>query len=252
MLSFMQFLHVLQTTCEDPFASMAFDESLLFSSIAQKRNIPILRFYRFPNKAITIGFSQRDRHFLDQLDFSGTVWVRRLTGGGLVIHDGDLIFSLTLSKDLRTEFNSARSAYCAIHRVIQAALKRLHVETVLQKGSRAEANYLPGEMVCFERPVCDDLMLNGRKLVGGAEKHSRGYLLHQGSIQYHGILTDAMKIEEAISLSFEEKFNWFPKRREATSDEEALKRELEQVKYRLPNWNFFARVNSDPVLADLT
>jgi len=37
--------------------------------------------------------------------------------------------------------------------------------------------------VCFANPVRADIMLNGRKVAGAAQRRTRAGLLHQGSIQ---------------------------------------------------------------------
>src|SRR6266700_1709494 len=59
-----------------------------------------------------------------------------------------------------------------------AALRRSEPEWHLRTAQRA----VPTN-VCFANPVRADVMLNGRKVAGAAQRRTRAGLLHQGSIQ---------------------------------------------------------------------
>ncbi len=247
----MQFLRLLPTVSESCFASMALDESLFLSAIQTRSEIPILRFYQFSEKSLTLGFSQRGKELLEVVKASKTPWVRRPTGGGLVDHDEDLIFSLVLPVTIHPEFRTARSTYYLIHACIQQAFQTFKIKTDFQRKTCSDqAGYKPAQMICFERPVCDDLMLGVQKIVGGAERRSQGYILHQGSIQLEAIGQPVPDLEKAIIVSFEEKFNCKRRIEEASSAEATLRRELEEGKYRNSDWNTLAKVNSNYILAD--
>ena len=80
----------------DVFTGMAIDEALLELAIQKESEVPILRFSRFQEKSISIGFSQRNSSLIASLESGKIPWVRRPTGGGFVTHHKDLIISMIL------------------------------------------------------------------------------------------------------------------------------------------------------------
>src|SRR5262249_5633125 len=76
----------------------------------------------------------------------------------------------------------AAKRYSEIHAHISNALARLGVAT--ESVGRTRAVLVgAGPAPCFSAPVCGDLMSNGQKLVGGAQRRTRDGVLHQGSLQ---------------------------------------------------------------------
>ena len=74
--------------------NMAVDEVLLETAI--EREVATLRFYRWREPTASLGYFQREADFLAESRFAHLPAVRRLTGGGTLIHDRELTYSLTL------------------------------------------------------------------------------------------------------------------------------------------------------------
>src|SRR5258708_1921426 len=72
-------------------------------------------------------------------------------------------------------------SYRFIHEWVQAALKGLGVQTHFYKSDFKGVNY--GNQWCFKSAVCNDLIANGEKIVGGAQWRDGLTAMHQGSIQ---------------------------------------------------------------------
>ena len=82
---------------------------------------------------------------------------------------------------------------------------------------------------CFANPVRADVMIDGRKIAGAAQRRTRRGLLQQGSIQGITMKTDlAQKFAQALSANCSE----------FEINEEILQRarELAQQKYGTESW----------------
>ena len=165
----------------------------------------------------------------------------------MVVHKGDLIFSMILPVDIHKIFRTTKSAYQAIHLAIHEAFLSLGVKTALASGCQKQ-DYSPERMICFERPICDDLLYQNQKVVGGAERRSGGFMLHQGSIQVGVLPADNQThdhLAKAIVANIERRFGWERQEDAVRFEESELARELAIQKYRTDGWNREAKINSE-------
>jgi len=153
---------------------MAFDETLLESASQSGR--PLLRFYGWTERAASFGYSQKYAE-VARLTFLRPL-VRRPTGGGLVPHDADWTYSLVFPRDHWWYACRAPESYRRVHEWIHAAFARLDVPTELSSCCRKE---LPGQ--CFVGREQFDVLWQGKKIAGAAQRRNRQGLLIQGSVQ---------------------------------------------------------------------
>ena len=153
---------------------MAFDETLLESASQSGR--PLLRFYGWTERAASFGYSQKYAE-VARLTFLRPL-VRRPTGGGLVPHDADWTYSLVFPRDHWWYACRATESYRRVHEWIHAAFARLDVPTELSSCCRKE---LPGQ--CFVGMEQFDILWQGKKIAGAAQRRNRQGLLIQGSVQ---------------------------------------------------------------------
>jgi lipoate-protein ligase A len=154
--------------------NMAMDEALLRSVAGLGR--PVLRFYAWTEPAATFGFSQRYR---DVEGWTGLrPLVRRPTGGGLVPHSGDWTYSVAVPPGHGWYGLRARQSYARIHCWVREAFLETGMAVELAPAPRPEA---PGR--CFMGAEQDDVVWQGRKIAGAAQRRNRLGLLIQGSIQ---------------------------------------------------------------------
>lgn len=151
----------------------------LFEEVKRGEGVPFLRFYRWTHPALSYGRTQGidEASCLDALS-KGWEVVRRPTGGGKVYHGSDVCFSLSWRKADSALPWTINESYRVIHSWIQESLRGLGIHSELT-GRKADA----GNGWCFQSAVCSDLLLNGRKIVGGAQWRDGSAALHQGSIQ---------------------------------------------------------------------
>lgn len=150
---------------------MAIDEALLH---AAKR--PTLRFYRWGSPAVSFGYFSR---LEDVRAFSSDrELVRRWTGGGIVMHGHDLTYSFVIPPSDSLFGKPAREIYALLHGAIAAALARTGIDATLAASTSPRISD-----ACFANAVHADVLIDGRKVAGAAQRRSRAGLLQQGSIQ---------------------------------------------------------------------
>lgn len=154
--------------------NMAIDEALLEVSSS-----PALRFYRWKSPSLSFGYfgtfaSVAEEHECREL-------VRRWTGGGIVLHGEDLTYSITLPAVLAAQFRSSRAVYMRVHEAIRQALTS-PARAILATEAAPKISD-----ACFANAVQADVIADGRKIAGAAQRRTRVGLLHQGSIQYDAL-----------------------------------------------------------------
>ncbi len=168
-------LHVYHDSVSRSAAmNMAVDEALL--ALAP---VPSLRFYRWRRPSISFGyFGAYSDVAAEQIRRE---LVRRWTGGGIVFHGDDLTYSVVLPADDAAAFRSSRAVYAEIHSAVQQALGTESGATLVAAAASKISD------ACFANPVAADVIANGRKIAGAAQRRTRAGLLHQGSILYDAL-----------------------------------------------------------------
>ena len=151
--------------------NMAIDEALLEWS-----DRPCLRLYRWDHGALSFGYFGK---FADVAKFAHERdLVRRWTGGGIVLHGTDLTYSVIIPAGRDDLVRSPADLYSAIHSVIRGVLVDDGLPAVLANGASEKISE-----ACFANPVRWDVVLDGRKIAGAAQRRTRSGLLQQGSVQ---------------------------------------------------------------------
>jgi lipoate-protein ligase A len=179
---------LLETWDWAPGANMALDEAQLELDGLP----PTLRFYTWQPEALSLGWFQRVEDV--PAARGGLVVVRRLTGGGAIHHAAELTYSLAGPADAPPFVGSVPRSYERIHAALAAVLATLGVATEL-RGERALASDLAGTGMCFHASSALDLVRDGRKLVGSAQRRRRGRVLHHGSIKLRASACEAAVAE---------------------------------------------------------
>lgn len=210
--------------------NMALDEALLEHAV--RLGAPVLRFYGWTERAASFGYSQR---FVDVANATRLrPLVRRPTGGGLVPHAADWTYSLVFPPTHSWSELSASESYRRAHEWIGAAFARLDVKTEVASCCRKE---LAGQ--CFVGHEKFDLLWNGRKIAGAAQRRNRSGLLIQGSLQPP--LLPLAKADWQQAMCDVAALDWMPatKWKPFTPDGELIERagELARTKYSLTAYN---------------
>lgn len=166
---------------QDGATNMALDETLL-EHMDGARVSPTLRLYRWNPPTISLGYFQHFRECQELPPPAGELpVVRRLTGGGAILHDLELTYSLAVPVRHELLEQGATSLYRTMHDVIRRALHELGVSAG-RRGDCPEDSFRRGPFFCFSRLHCEDLVLVRGKLVGSAQRRTRSGVLQHGSI----------------------------------------------------------------------
>lgn len=176
---------------------MAVDEMLLRSVVS-----PTLRIYSWDAPCVSFGYFQKLREV--RLTHPNGPLVRRWTGGGIVEHGEDLTFSITIPSGDPIASLSPSRFYKELHVRVAEWLNRC-ATFALPGGSFNVRLAGDGELIdgpsCFSAPAVDDLLMEGRKILGGAQRRSAGALLYQGSLQrvgHLGLLSHLTSLSQSL------------------------------------------------------
>jgi lipoate-protein ligase A len=182
--------------------NMAVDESLLLDAV--ESGIATLRFYAWSEPTLSLGYFQRydDRH--SHAPSRDCAVVRRQTGGGAILHDRELTYSVTLPASHALARDS-ESLYTAVHEAIIAELSPLVVKAnlpwrLVRNDQRSTLPASAEPFLCFQRRARGDVLLvpstradharrasppnssEEKKILGSAQRRYRGAILQHGSL----------------------------------------------------------------------
>jgi lipoate-protein ligase A len=217
------------TTPHSAAINMAIDEALLETAI-----VPTIRFYRWRSRALSFGYFGK---FSDVAIYAvERDLIRRWTGGGIVFHGEDLTYSIVIPANDPVFDESSIAIYEEIHRALCGALVKTGQQAVVagavdpggfSAATRAAVN--ASGYNCFANPVRADVMMDGRKVAGAAQRRTRRGLLQQGSIQGFAMKADlAQKFAQTLSANCSEF--------EANEEIFRRAREFAQQKYGTESW----------------
>lgn len=174
---------ILDTGPCDPQTNMALDEALLLGFL-RHRSPPTLRLYGWDPAAISIGVSQDAARELDigACRRSAVPFVRRMTGGGIIVHDRELTYSIACAR----EDLGARGRVILSYKTIAAFLVAFYRQCGLDAGFACDrdpaARLGAPSAVCFAGREKYDIVVGGRKIGGSAQRRMRDAIFQHGSI----------------------------------------------------------------------
>ncbi len=171
---------VLDPPLDGPM-NMARDEALL-TLVGQDLSPATLRFYRWSPATISLGYFQSIADFESLPPPAGRLpVVRRTTGGGAILHDRELTYALVLPWAHPLLKRGPNTLYNQVHAAF-ASLLASHGLAVTPGPTAPGGCSHRGPFFCFERHSCYDLLLEGQKLMGSAQRRTRWAILQHGSL----------------------------------------------------------------------
>ena len=220
-------LWVMDSGLGEPAFNMAIDEALLASSTTRDR--AVLRFYGWTEPAATFGYFQHHTEVASRTRIRPLI--RRPTGGGIVPHLRDWTYSLSVPPAHPWHRMRAVDSYRTMHEWIVRAFAGIQIATELAPCCRKDA---PG--ACFEGYEQFDVLWQGRKIAGAAQRRNQLGLLIQGSVQPP---TTCERAEWQSAMLREIPRTQFPAFEACTPDADLLERAsgLAQFKYATEAYN---------------
>ncbi len=176
--------------------NMARDRAIAEATAAD--GIPRLRFYSWTPWTLSLGYNQKDdRIDTEALEAAGYTLVRRPTGGRAVFHAEEITYGVAMP----TGDEGVHATYARISGALRRGFELLGARGV--EFSRSELDLrehyegLDSEG-CFSASALNELAVEGRKLVGSAQRRYGSTLLQHGSI----LLDDAhLQIVDFLSIA---------------------------------------------------
>lgn len=160
--------------------NMALDKRILSRYLQD--GIPVFRVYRWQSPSFTYGISQHSEIDFGRCSFDGVEVVKRITGGGILFHHDEITYSFVCGKQDVGEPQEAFVSY----REICAFLIRFYECLGLEASFALESEGFQGR--CSAHRFCSashekyDILINGRKIGGNAQRRKREVVFQHGSI----------------------------------------------------------------------
>lgn len=167
----------------EPFSAaenMARDEYLFIR--CRLRKCGFLRLYSWAKPSFSFGVNQKISRALN-LAFirrNDCAFVRRITGGKTVLHDHEITYALVSSEEVFFRENDLTGSYLHISRVIMRAFQNIGVKATMCRSRSSD--YSRTDNPCFSFPTLNEIEIQGKKIVGSAQKRDKKALLQHGSI----------------------------------------------------------------------
>lgn len=213
-----------------PAMNMAIDEQLLKE--AQHSVKPVLRIYGWDRPAVSIGFVQA----YAAAPQKGYSIVRRPTGGGVVFHDQDLTYTVVIPLEHRICKLDRVESYREIHNAVQSAFSRLGLNTDLT-SDEIPKHVDRAFMQCFTTPTRYDVVGDGKKFAGSAQRRTREGILHQGSIDLKAAHGDRKMLVQYLIEAFQTELKIEFEKFECNPDFLDTVSVLAKNKYETESWN---------------
>lgn len=164
--------------------NMALDEAMLLTHDAADTP-PTLRVYAWERPTLSLGYAQHTAQEvdLDACQRYGVQIVRRPTGGRAVLHDAEVTYSVVMPRCLSHGPITLTEHYRRIGLALATALRQHGLPVRLERPQRVTTGRRAmTSPACFAALSRYELSVQGKKLVGSAQKHAQHALLQHGSI----------------------------------------------------------------------
>ena len=163
-------------------ANMERDLCLLQQLEDSSQAATIVRFYAWDKPTVSLGKHQKPESGAD-LEFcrcNQIPVVRRPSGGRAVLHADELTYAVISNDAASFPMHSLHETYRAVALALQSGLAHLGIESALARPARTTDAGLVTP--CFAAPSRHELLCQGRKIAGSAQRRLRRAFLQHGSI----------------------------------------------------------------------
>jgi len=176
----MQFIRLVSQGPEHAFFNMALDEAIA-EAVRAKLSPPTLRFYRWDRPSISIGYFQKASDVdLDYCRKKGYPLVRRLTGGRAILHDEELTYSISSFAGSALFKDRLLETYRVISNALLRGLKLNGIDARISFQKKRSGHHKNPS--CFKSMSYGEITVNGKKIIGSAQKRYKNGFLQHGSL----------------------------------------------------------------------
>jgi lipoyl(octanoyl) transferase len=162
-------------------ANMALDEALL-NAVAGGGEVALLRTYGWSEPTLSLGYFQHVAEAQADSRWRSVPTVRRFSGGGALWHHHEVTYALAVPASHPLARPSTK-LYQAVHATIRDTLRSRGV-SAFRRGDLAtsEKSERKRAFLCFTGTDPEDIVTDGVKIVGSAQRRREGAVLQHGSL----------------------------------------------------------------------
>ena len=229
---------------------MAIDQTILESTMATGQTT--LRFYRWNTPTLSLGYFQKAADRSLHPASEDCPMIRRASGGGAIVHHDELTYSICVATEGRIA-KANTGLYDIVHDAIRKSLAEQGIEVELFESdgdSRAKAS-ASDPFLCFERRAAGDIICEGAKVGGSAQRRLKNSLIQHGSLllsqssfapelpglkELGGIKVDEVKLTDGIQSLLTEALHIGLSAGNLTNEERLRADEIEAEKFANAEW----------------
>ncbi len=167
----------------DGATQIATDRAILQN--ASLVGLATMRVYGWYPHCISLGYNQSEESIdIERCREDGVDVVRRPTGGRAVLHSDEVTYSVVIPKENDFFSGNLGEIYKKISLGLCCGIQRLGVPAVLQKRRIDLAGHYKRlySINCFSAAARNEIVVDGKKLVGSAQRQVENGILQHGSI----------------------------------------------------------------------
>jgi lipoate-protein ligase A len=240
--------------------NMAIDEALLRRF--KEGDTPIVRLYHWEEPSLSFGRLSRATETLqwERVREGAIPYVRRITGGGILVHGNDLSYALIVPRRFIAQ-QGVKTSYRLLCSFLIRLYRGLGLDAAFAQACRLTTR---PAAACLAGREAYDIVIDGKKIGGNAQHHTHHAMLQHGTIPlsiprplFEPLFREASGLDESMTLeglgldtttlrsrlfdAFAESFDANLLESELNDDEKAYAQTLYEYKYTKESWNVHAQ-----------
>lgn len=198
-------------------------------------SLPVLRLYSWQN-SITFGVSQNPSDYVTLLEEYENNFAKRITGGGVLFHGHDISYSLIIPATY-IQNKGVKETYELICSFILTFYASFGLKANFAKDVKEIA--LSKSQFCQVGFEAYDIIINGQKIGGNAQKRAKNVIFQHGSIPLTTVKKDerygASLKDFSININFNEAVDALKKAFEKTFNAQLIDSNLDENEQNIYN-----------------
>lgn len=167
-----------------PPANIMAKDQLLLNELEHDPASPTLHFYDWEGQCLTYGYFTKPQELLNMngINKYNLKMARRPTGGGIIFHLTDLAFSVIIPAGHHGYSQNTLDNYAYINQGVAKVISEWsgkQMPILLSEDFCNKDKCIP---FCMAQPTRYDVVVNGKKVGGAAQRKTKWGYLHQGTI----------------------------------------------------------------------
>ncbi|MCX5665719.1 MAG: lipoate--protein ligase family protein [Candidatus Omnitrophica bacterium] len=178
----MKRFRLIRSGPSDAMSNMELDENIFRTFMED--GIPTFRIYGWASPSFTYGVSQKPEDEIDikRCASDGIGIAKRMTGGGVLFHNNEITYSLVCAKEDIGEPDSVFVSYRKICSFLISFYRSLGLDASFALESEDFKTKCAPHELCSASREKYDIVINGKKIGGNAQKRKRRAVFQHGSI----------------------------------------------------------------------